>query len=171
MKIIEALKKIKQLKIKCSDLNEKVRTYCADLDNETPYYPDQRAQIREWVQSYNDSTKEIVRLNYCLQRTNLETMVTIELESKNVTKSIFEWILRRKEYAKMDENIWRSLTDKGLREENKYQTTQNAPVLVVKRRLYFDPVERDKKVELYRTEPSKIDSTLEIINAITDLKE
>ena len=32
---------------------------------------------------------------------------------------------------------------------------------------YFDPVERDRMIALYRSEPSLIDGTLEIVNATT----
>jgi hypothetical protein len=37
--------------------------------------------------------------------------------------------------------------------------------------LYFDPAERDKKIEIFRSEPSLIDRTLEVINCTTDLIE
>ena len=63
------------------------------------------------------------------------------------------------------------LTDKGLKETYQNQLTPNAPVTIIKKRLYFDPVERDRKIELYRSEPSIIDSTLEITNAVTELLE
>lgn len=36
---------------------------------------------------------------------------------------------------------------------------------------YFDPVERDNRVSMYREEPGLIDSTLEVVNATTDLLE
>ena len=42
MKIIEALKKIKELTKKVEDLQIKVRDHCADLDCDSPIYPDQR---------------------------------------------------------------------------------------------------------------------------------
>jgi len=42
---------------------------------------------------------------------------------------------------------------------------------VVKIRRYFDPKVRDVKVDLFRREPSVIDSTLETVNAVTDLIE
>lgn len=171
MKIIEALKKIKDLQRKASDIKSKVQSYCADLDVETPTYPDQRSQVSQWLQAYGDIVKEILSLRYNIQRTNVSTMVTIELGNKQVTKSITEWIYRKKDLAKMDEDVWRVLSDKGLKETQSYQLTTNAPTTLVKRRLYFDPVERDNKVELYRSEGSKIDSTLEIINAVTTLME
>ncbi len=171
MKIIEALKSIKDLQRKASDLKDKVAKNCADLDCETPTYIDQKKQVSEWVQAYGDIVKEILRLRYAVQKTNINTQVTIDLGNKSVTKSITEWIYRRKDLAKLDEDVWRSLTDKGLRESQTYQVTPSAPAVIVKKRLYFDPVERDNKIELYRSEPHKIDATLEITNAVTTLIE
>lgn len=171
MKIIEALKKIKDLQRKASDIQEKVSKYCADLDCETPTYPDQKRQISEWIQAYSDIVKEIAHLRLSVQKTNVTTLVTIELGNKQVTKTITEWIYRRIDLAKMDESIWRALSDRGLKETHSFQLTPGSPQGIVKRRLYYDPSERDQKLELYRSEGSKVDSTLEIINAVTDLIE
>ncbi len=169
MKIIEALKAIKDLARKCSDLQTKIKAHCADLDFESPTYPDQRAQVKEWVQSYQDSVKEIARLRVAVQRTNVNTKVAITLDNTSVTKSIAEWVHWRRDLAKMMESVYGSLTDKGLREITVKQS--NDQPMVAKVRRYFDPAERDKNLELYRGEPSKIDATLEIINATTDLME
>jgi len=171
MKIIEALKKIKDLRRKADDLVSKVKQHCADLDCETPIYPDQKRQISEWIQAHSDIVKEILHLKTSITRTNLKTEVTIELGDKFVTKPICDWIERRRTLANLEEVMYRSLTDKGLKDTYQNQLTPNAPVTIIKKRLYFDPIERDKKIELYRSEPSKIDSTLEIINAVTDLLE
>lgn len=170
MKIIEALKKIKDLKRKADDLKDKVKTYCADLDCETPVYADQKRQVAEWLQSHSDVLKEILSLRLAIARTNLETQVTIRIGDTNVTKSITEWIHRRKDLAKEEETIWRGLSDRGIKPTQSYTLTANTPPVVVKLRLYFDAAERDKKIDLYRTEPTLIDSTLEVINAVTDLK-
>jgi hypothetical protein len=167
-KIIEALKKTKDLRRKADEIIDKIAKHSADLDCETPAYPDQKRQVAEWLQSHSDIIKEILALNYSIQRTNIKTMVTIELGGKLVTKSIFEWILRRRELAGLEEKAWRQLTDRNLK-DSQYQLTPGSPQAVVKKRLYYDPVERDHKVELYRSEPHKIDSTLEIINATTDI--
>lgn len=169
MKIIEALKKIKDLSRKLDDLVEKVAKHCADLDCETPMYENQRRQVAEWLQAHTDITKEILSLRVAIQRTNLATNVTIELGGKFVTKSIAEWIHRRKDLANKEEQIWRKLTDRGLKEGYMNQLTPNSPQREVKRRLYFDPAERDAKIEVYRSEPSVIDGTLEITNAVTEL--
>jgi hypothetical protein len=169
MKIIEAMKKIKDLQRKCDDLKDKVKAYCADLDCETATYPDQRRQISEWLQSHSDICKEISHLRLSITKTNVETQVTIMIDNRAVTKSICEWIHRRKDLANSEEAMWRGLTDKNLKEDYKTKLTPNAPETVVKRRLYFDPVERDKKVALYRSEPFLIDAALEVTNATTDL--
>jgi hypothetical protein len=66
--------------------------------------------------------------------------------------------------------MWQSLTDRNLKEQN-LQTAPGGPVTEVRIRRYYEPAERDKKVELYRTEPSVIDATLEVTNATTDLTE
>jgi len=97
------------------------------------------------------------------------TEVNIHLDGKYVTKTIAEWVHRRRDLAKNEESAWRKLTDKGHKEQYTTQLTPNSPQNVIKRRLYFDPIERDKKIELYRSEPSLIDATLEITNAVTDL--
>lgn len=169
MKIIEAMKKVKDLQRKADDLKEKISKYCADLDCETPTYPDQRREVSGWIQSTEDIYKEIEHLRVSIQKTNIETDVTIEIGGKFVIKKIAQWIHRRRDLAKAQESIWRALTDKGLKETSVVQLTPNSPQSFVKKRLYFDPSERDKKIELYRSEPSIIDSTLEIINATTEL--
>ncbi len=171
MKLIEALKKIKDLQRKADDLTNKVAQYCADYDCETPVYPDQRKQIEQWLQAHSDIVKEILHLRVSIQKTNLATPVTIELNNKFVTKTIAEWIHRRKDLAKLEETAWRKLTDRGLTPENKIKLTPTTPEQIVKIRRYFDAQERDNKIELYRVEPSKIDATLEVVNATTDLIE
>lgn len=171
MKLIEALKKIKDLKRKADDIKDKVAKHCVDLDCESPVYPDQRRQVSEWLQSYGDIIKEIGHLKTSIQRTNLNTAVTIELGGKFVTKCISAWIDRRKELASLDEQVWRVLTDKNYQEQYRNKPTPASPETLIKIRRYYDPSERDQKIELFRSEPSKINATLEIINATTDLIE
>lgn len=170
MKLIQAMKKLKDLNAKAEDLRKKVQQYTADLTIETPVYPDQRRQVAEWIQSHGDILKEILHLRVAIQRTNLATEVPIELEGKHVTKSIAEWIHRRRDLAKADMAMWQMLTDRNLKEQN-LQTSAGGPITEVRIRRYYDPAERDRKVEVYRTEPSIIDATLEVTNATTELME
>lgn len=167
MKLIQAMKKIKDLQIKANDLRDKVKKHCADLDYETPAYPDQKNQIKEWIQSHSDILKEILSLRVAIQKTNLSTNVVIELDGKQVNKSIAEWIHRRKDLAKMEMDMWSMLTDRNLKEGRISESS--GQIREVKIRRYFDSAEKDKKIDLYRTEPSIIDSTLEVVNATTEL--
>lgn len=172
MKLIEAMKQIKELQVKADDLRGKVKQYSADLDFETPMYPDQKRQIQEWIQSHSDILKEILKLRVAVQRTNLVTPVVMQLNGKDVTKSIAEWIHRRRDLATSELTMWQGLTDKNLK-EGQYlpSTSPGVAPTQVKIRRYYDPVERDKKVELYRAEPGIIDRTLEVVNALTDVIE
>lgn len=169
MKIIEAMKKIKELQIKAEDLRRKVHTYCADQSHETPVYGEiQKTKIKEWIQGHGDVIKEILDLRVSIQRTNISTPVTIELGGKSVTKSISEWIHRRRDLASFDLSIWQGIGDRGLKEGTILSSTGEK--MEVRIRRYYDPSERDNAIELYRTEPGVIDRTLEVINAVTDIK-
>lgn len=170
MKLIEGMKQLKDLAIKAEDLREKVKKFCADLSIETPTYPDQRATVAGWIQAHSGLVKRMGELRTAIQRTNLATMVTIEIDGKQVTKPIAAWIHRRKDLAEMERAMWSALTDRNLKEQN-LQTTQGGAVTEVRIRRYYDPAERDAMRELFRSEPPKIDGVLEVVNATTDLIE
>lgn len=171
MKLIEAMKLIKELQIKREDLVAKVKQHCADLDFETPLYTDPKRQVSEWIQSHSDVCKEILRLRTAIQKTNISTKVKIEIGGKSVEKSIAEWIHRRRDLAGFELAMWSALGDRSLREGAMPSSQPGGQPREVKIRRYFDPVERDGKIELYRSEPSIIDRTLEVTNATTDLEE
>jgi len=169
MKIIEGLKQIKDLQRKADDLRTLVSNHCAISSFDTPMYPDQKKKVREWIQAYSDILREISRIRTAVQRTNLNTQVSIELGGKTITKSITEWIYRRRDLATLELHIWKALTDRGIREgQVKGPTGDPIDMKIIR---YFDPEERDNKIDLYSSEPITIDSKLEIVNAITDLIE
>lgn len=168
MKIIEAMKQIKDLQIKALDLRKKVSTYCADQDFETPVYGDgQGAKIKEWIQSHGDIIKRILELRVAIQRANLSKQVTIELGGKQVTKSIAEWVHRRRDLAELERSLWAGIGDRNLREG--VIKTSTGDERQVKIRRYYNPAERDTFIETYRSEPSLIDATLETVNAVTEI--
>lgn len=167
MKIIEGMKEIKRLNTKISDLQGKIGLYCADYEHEAPTYPDQKGQVQEWLQSIEDTLKRILELKVAIQRTNLTTQVTIELGGKQVTKSIAEWVHRRRDLAKVAQAAYQQLSNRGLRDGQVKMSS--GEMRDVKVRLYFDPREKDAKVAAYRDEPSIVDGTLEVVNAVTDL--
>lgn len=167
MKIIEALKQIKDLTRKADDLRDKVRSHCADMDYEAPLYPDQKAQVSQWLQAHRDVVKNIGDLKFSIQKTNINTFVTINLDGADITKTITEWISRRKELALKEREVWSSLWDKNLKDLRLQQSA--GQIIDAKVRRYYDPIERDRRMSSLASEPSIIDGKLEIVNAITDL--
>ena len=173
MKIIEALKKNKDLMRKLEDIRKKLSTYCADMSVETPTYdtPEkQREQMDSWLKSHHDILKEIEKNRLAIQRTNLATMVKIQIvDDLFVEKSIAAWIHRRKDLANLDFKAWTSLTCKNLRQQAFKPDPNKETIEVATVRKYYDQKEKDKKVEEYTSEPSRINAALEIVNATTDL--
>ena len=169
MKLIEAMKKIKDLQRKAEDLRKKVADCSADLDFETPQYDNQREKVESWLQAHSDIVHEIERLRVAIQATNLATSVTIELNGKEITKTIAAWILRRQSLAALEEQMWGKLTDKGLKDGTVPQSDGTRKDIHVRR--YYDPEKRDEKIDLFRSEPLLVDAKLEVINATTDLIE
>ena len=169
MKLIEAMKEIKALKVKAEDLRKKSAQFCSKISFETNTYPDQAAQVKEWLQGHHDTVKRIAKLQTAIQRTNLATNVSINLGGKEVGHCIAEWILRRRELAELELQAYAGLGDKGIKEG---QATQSDGTKVdVKIVRFYDPSERDERISSFREEPSIIDRTLETVNAVTDLIE
>jgi len=169
MKIIEALKKQKDLQRKADDLVSKIGKYCVHLNTETPTYDNQKEQVAEWIQAHGDLIKEILKLRIGIQRTNLAIQVPIEIAGKTVTKYIAEWIHRRRELAVIEIKAWNALGDKGLR-EGVGKNTQGEEFEQKIIRCY-DPKKRDAMTEILGEEPSLVDSALEVANAVNDLIE
>lgn len=168
MKIIEAMKRIKQNKEKVADLQEKIGLVCANLSHETPIYGTETPKkIAEWAQSCDDLSQENIRLLCAIQRTNLATNATIEIDGKSVTKTLAEWVWRRREYAKVDFTTWTKLTDRGLKEGFMQSSTGTPTEVKIVR--HFDPNKRDEMAAMYRAEPHEIDAALEVVNATTEL--
>lgn len=169
MKIIEALKQTKDLQRKADDLKDLVKNHCAITSLESQKYPNQTKQVSEWMQAHSDILKEVLRLRLAIQRTNLAVEVTIELGGKQVVKSIAGWIHRRRDLASMELSMWNMLTDRNIQEG--MIKSPSGDTVEIKINRFYDPAERDKKKDLYSSEPSIIDGKLEIINAVTDLVE
>lgn len=169
MKIIEALKQTKDLQRKAEDLRTLVKNHCAISSLETQKYPNQTKQVSEWIQAHSDILKEILRLRLAIQKTNLENEVTIELGKKQVTKTIAEWIHRRRDLANEELAMWNVLGDRNIQEGIGKGPTGDPIEIKINR--FYDPVERDNKKDFFGSEPSIIDSKLEVVNAVTDLME
>lgn len=173
MKIIEALKQTKDLVIKADDLLKKISQFCAYPTLEKPKYgttlEEQTKQVQSWIDARRDVLKEILKLNIAIQKTNLATVVSIELGGEQESRSIAEWIHRRRSLATADMKTYQGLTDRNIK-AGSFVNSQGEKQDVQINRCY-SPEKRDELVERYRAEPAKIDATLEIVNATTDLKE
>jgi hypothetical protein len=175
MKIIEAMKLKKELLRKAEDLRMKVRENCACYEHETPQYVEQTKQVKSWMDSHHDIVEEVKKLNLRIQKTNMQTEVTITLGGKDITQSIAAWILRRGQGKNMkglsaeDFIMWSMLTDRNLKETKEQLST--GQILEKKIKRFFDPAERDRMKEMYMSEPQLIDAKLEVVNATTDLLE
>ena len=167
MKIIEAMKQIKDLQRKADDLRKLVREHCAISSVETVKYHNQADKVSGWIQAHSDIVKRILDLRTAIQKTNLATRVTIEIDGKGVTKSIAEWIHRRRDLANMEKDMWRCLSDRGIVEGKAKGPSGDEMEIKIQR--FYSPEKRDKFIDLYSSEPLLIDSRLEVINAITDL--
>lgn len=170
MKIIEAMKRIKENKEKIADLQKKIAQYHVNMSYETPVYGDEtKTRISEWLQSCHDLTLNNVKLLTQIQKTNLATQVTITLGDRAISKSIAEWVWRRREYAKIDFTTWSQLNDRGLKDMLTPATVQGAEPTKITVVRHYAPVQRDLHLEIYRSEAHKIDAALEVINAVTEL--
>lgn len=168
MKIIEAMKEIKNLLRKVDDLKAKITTHTADLDNQEPAYADQAAQLKEWMQGHHDTVLRIAQLREAIQRTNLVTSVTITLPSGLVVShSLAGWLIRRLALVQKETELYSAIGDRGL--QNNAVRDKEGDVIVVRLRRYYDPKERDKKLEDLKSEPHLIDAALEMANATTEL--
>lgn len=167
MKIIEAMKQIKANKEKVQELSQRIQRNSAHLSIETPQYENQGDKIKEWTQSCLDVSRDNVELLVRIAKTNLATQVTIQLGDKSVTKSIAEWVWRRREYAGLDSAIWQCQGDRNLKEGQ----VQTSPGVLSEIKLvrYYDATVRDKNLDVLRNEKHLIDSALEVVNAITEL--
>jgi hypothetical protein len=167
MKIIEAMKQIKANKEKVAELIQRIQRNSAHLSIESPQYENQADKVREWTQSCLDVSRDNVELLVRIAKTNLATPVTIDLGGKSVTKSIAEWVWRRREYAGVDKAIWLSQGDRNLKEG----MVQSSPGVMTDVKLirYYDPAQRDTNADIHMREPHQIDAALEVVNATTDL--
>jgi hypothetical protein len=169
MKIIEALKSVKELQVKADDLRKKIALHCAHMSVETPVYPDQKGQVSKWLQGHEDITREIASLSVRIAKTNVTVMVPIKIGGQTLSKPITEWIIRRRLLAKLDEEAWGQLGNRGLQETAQIPSSQGGEPTKVTIVRCFDPILRDEKVATYKSEPNAIDVVLETVNATTDL--
>lgn len=166
------MKRIKENKEKITDLQKKIGQYHVNMSYETPVYGAETPEkISGWLQSCHDITLDNVKLLTQIQKTNLATSVTITLGERAISKTIAEWVWRRREYAKIDFTTWSQLNDRGLKDMLTPATVQGAEPTKISVVRHYNPTQRDVHLEMYRSEAHKIDAALEVVNAVTELVE
>jgi hypothetical protein len=167
--IVGAMKLRKRLAEKVADLEQKIAHNHAHLENTEPMYKEQEKVISSWIQARHDCIRTMGDLSIAIQKTNLQTNVEIVLGGKSITKSIAQWVLRRRELAPLDLRAYAVLNDRGLREVPVQDPSDKTKVNVIKVKRYYDPATRDKMIDLFTHEPSRIDAALETANATTEI--
>ena len=171
MKIIEALKAVKANREKITELQMLIPRNAAHMESQngaTPYN-DPKKKIKAWVQSIHDTLLENSRLLTRIQKTNLDTLVSIEMPSGvTVEKTVSEWIVRRREGVDAEiltyQSMRHSLNQKAVQ-------AQDGTIKVDQVVVNYSTEDRDTKLMELSREKSLIDGKLEIINATTDLLE
>ena len=178
MKLIEGLKSQKTIVKKIEDLQSKISKHSAYSSLERPVYRDdkdpdnpktQTEQIKSWKQAILDLTKLLANTRLCIQYTNMITLVTIDAEGVNITKPIAEWIHWRRDLSEIMYRTVSVMTDKNLKEG--FVTNSQGEKSEVKIVRCYNPAERDSEMDSYRNLKFIIDSTLEVVNATTDMVE
>lgn len=167
MKLIEALKEVKLIDKKIGDLVEKIRQNSVRRSIETSPYQDPVETIKSWTQSGVDLVHRRDKLLAAIFATNASTVVEIKIGGSVLKKTITEWLLRRNNGVGLEERLFKSLTDRGLKEEVLKQT--DGSMMEIKILRHFNAEERDQRLAILMEEPSLIDSALEIVNATTEI--
>ena len=176
MLLIEAMKGKKHLVRKMEDLRKKIQLHCADLDCMQPTYgsaEEQTKKISEWLQMHHDLALELTTLNKNIQKTNLATNVTIKIDDKPITRSILEWVIRRQGIIDLEVSAYNVLSDRGYSDKSilSYGSVDREKVKNARVRFYFNAADRDKQLEILKSEKESIDNSLEVVNATTTLIE
>lgn len=172
MTITEALKEIKFLEKKINDKAQKLRAACCEMDySGQPFtYGDeseQRAVVNGLQQSIVDMTNEIERLSISVNKTNLETNVSVNGKER----SIASWILRRRKLCSLEVRAWNSLTDNGLKPQAQSIKNENGEsvAVVTNPKKFYDEKKKNEVIESLENEANEIDGKLEVVNATTTL--
>jgi hypothetical protein len=173
MTIIEGLKKIKLLKQKHVSQITRIKNASCELDYEDRKFTygtedEQKTMVDGLLKSCSDIVSEIENISLRISKTNIETMVGIEIEGKTITKPISAWIMRRRELSAMSMKPFQALTDRNLKPSG-YNVEGTDDLKVANPKRFYDQKSRDEKIVSLESEPVFIDGKLEVVNATTQL--
>lgn len=169
MKIIEAMKELKLLEKRIGSNREQITRYASYASIDDPIFdkdPEiQRKELSSLVQANFDLIEYYLELKERIQKTNLETKVTIG----GVSRSISQLITLRTGSGRAYIDTLQALnanTAMNRLNQVKQIDMSNPPKAI----LLWDEKEKNEQLKHWQYEVlDKIDSTLEIVNATTDL--
>lgn len=172
MKIIEAMKEAKLIEKKIRKNNELITEYSSALDNEKLPFLTEEEQIKEvkkLVQSNIDLEERYISLKVAIDRTNLATKVSIEGAKREYT--IFELLVIKRKFGKTMIEKYTSMN--GSKAEAKRMSygrlsSEGKAPSVIK---FYDEREKNNNINDIENFLAKIDSRLEVVNAVTDIIE
>ena len=166
MKLVEAMKKL-QIITKRMDSNTKdINRYSSIMSNERPEFgseEEQKKEVAGLVQANKDLMEQYLTLKKQIERTNLETEVDVDGE----TRTISEWLVIRRKMAKMMEATYIALNDNTARGRMAYNSGDKMPQVVK----MFDEKVRLEGLNKWQTMADEIDGRLQVINGLTDIVE
>ena len=169
MKIIEALKELPVLEKRLLKQSEKIQEYASYATNIGPVFDtveEQKSQVQSLVRSNLDLIERYCKLRNVLNKTNTTIKVKIEGDERTIS----EWITFREKGYGFTESTFRRLNDAMAK--NHFQQPCNFAEGQSLTLIYcYDEKEKNKALEKAEKVYNQIDSTLEIVNATTDLIE
>lgn len=172
MKIIEALKELPLIDKKLTKNEQLLLTYSASVDAGTIYNSlkfasaeEQTKQVASLIQSSEDLVSRKAKIRKVLSKTN----ATIEVTIDGNVKTISEWIEYRKAGLNLLQRSYNQLQDNQcIREVQSTKFDGQQGIKVIR---HYDEATRNAKLNAILELASKIDTTLETVNATTDLVE
>lgn len=145
---------------------ENIQKYCAKLETEKPDFgtdEDQRKEVACLLQANKDLMQEYLALKWQIEKTNLETSVSIN----GNTYTISEMLVIKRKLGKHMVDTFKALSKTHAQHRLSYHRTGdgNIPAIVQ----YYKEDERNKSILKWQNLVDEIDSRLEVINATTEL--
>ncbi len=171
MKIIEALKELKLVEKRIQGNQEQITKYASYVNTDAPLLETelkQRAEVESLIQANNDLIIRYMELKQKVELTNLRTKVTLGGKEWTISQLIS---LRRglgKFYISTLQAVNPNTAMARMRQfSNGYDAT-NPPKVI----LLWDEAKKNEQLKYWQQEVlDRIDPTLEIVNATTDLVE
>lgn len=170
MKIIEALKELKLIEKRIQGNQEQITKYASYISIDTPPLETeskQRAEVDSLIQANYDLILRYLELKQKIELTNLKVKVTLGGKDWTISQLIS---LRRgmgKFYISTLQALSPIVANKKFQELRQVEIT-NPPKAV----LLWDEAKKNEQLKYWQQEVlDRIDPTLEIVNATTDLVE